>query len=131
MIKTITTTSTTCFPRHHLVLKFFLGGDIKDYKNSGPVFSKGNKCYGRYCYDNGYTKDLRGDNVGAKFHIVAANLGAKKNEKSVVLRLTHGDEQALLVGDLNGAATGHLVSPGSKVDISSTYYKEGPSDCRA
>ena len=123
------------FPKESFRLKVFLGGDKTDYKNGGPVvnsgkvFNKGNECYGRYCYDNGYTEDLCGDKVGAKFHIVAANLGAKKNEKSVVLRVTYGSEQALLIGDLNGAATGQLISLGSKVDISATYYKVGPNDC--
>ena len=124
------------FPKASSSLKVFVGGDKTDYTNAGPVvdsgtvFNDGNPCYGSDCYDNGYTEDLCGDNVGARFHIVAANLGKKKNEHSVVLRITYENEKALLVGDLNGAATSQLVRDGKsgQVDLSATYYKVGPND---
>ena len=126
-------------------LNLFLGGSSEEYTKlptnfwDYELFDGGRECRGDECTKGTkFKKQLCGTNSDAEFEILAANTGAtaegngkvtnigkKKNSKSVVLRVKHAGESALLCGDLEGEGMTKLTTDHEqkKLDLRSDYLK--------
>ena len=117
-------------------LKVFVGGLISEYKHgdfpdwiakvTAAEFNNGEKCLLNGCTSPGWTSHLCGEESSVRFDVLAVNYGSEANEKSVVLKITHGNITTLAVGDFEGPADIRLVNDINNVDpglLKSTIYK--------
>ena len=84
------------------------------------TISNGQKCVGNCAVNNIGTNFC--DNNNIKFHILAANINKRSNEKSIVMKIVVGQWSMLLSGDMEGSGATQIARSLGPA-LQSTVYK--------
>lgn len=112
-----------------------IGGKPRDYyrqgiynflteiNKAGKLYTINNaiKCIGNCAIEGLSTNFCNNRNI--KFHILAANVRSRSNQKSIVMKIVVGHWSMLLSGDMEGAAATQIARSPTGRDLQSTVYK--------
>ena len=96
---------------------------LREANKAGKLYTINNarRCIGN-CVIQGLGTNFC-NNRNIKFHILAANVRRRSNQKSIVMKIVKGGWSMLLPGDMEGAAATQIARSPTGHDLQSTVYK--------